>query len=33
MTPTRIHPCNCPMCGELWNGERCQSCGWKEPKR
>lgn len=22
---------NCPMCGELWNGEKCKECGWKEP--
>lgn len=21
---------NCPMCGELWNNERCVVCGWKE---
>jgi hypothetical protein len=21
---------NCPMCGELWNGEVCESCGWSE---
>lgn len=24
---------NCPMCGELWNGECCQSCGWFEGKQ
>jgi hypothetical protein len=24
---------NCPMCGEPWNDEQCQECGWKEPPR
>jgi hypothetical protein len=24
---------NCRMCGEPWNGELCQECGWKEPPR
>jgi hypothetical protein len=25
---------NCPMCGEPWNDERCDMCGWKEaPKK
>lgn len=24
---------NCPMCGELWDRQKCQSCGWKEPPR
>jgi hypothetical protein len=24
---------NCPMCGEVWNEERCVTCGWKEPER
>ena len=24
---------NCPMCGELWNTVRCETCGWKEPVR
>ena len=24
---------HCPMCGEPWNGQRCEVCGWKEPKR
>lgn len=24
---------HCPMCGELWDGQKCRECGWKEPKR
>lgn len=24
---------NCPMCGESWNGECCQMCGWFEGKK
>ena len=23
----------CPMCGEPWNGQRCEACGWKEPRK
>lgn len=22
---------NCPMCGEVWNEEKCDSCNWREP--
>lgn len=21
---------NCPMCGEMWNGDTCATCGWSE---
>ncbi len=21
---------NCPMCGELWDRDRCTACGWSE---
>lgn len=21
---------NCPMCGELWDRDRCATCGWSE---
>lgn len=21
---------NCPMCGELWDRDRCLTCGWSE---
>ena len=24
---------NCPMCGELWNKVKCDTCGWFEGKR
>jgi uncharacterized membrane protein YvbJ len=24
---------NCPMCGEQWNEDVCQSCGWFEGKQ
>jgi hypothetical protein len=23
----------CPMCGEQWNDDECQSCGWREGKQ
>jgi uncharacterized membrane protein YvbJ len=23
----------CPMCGEQWNEDVCQSCGWQESPR
>lgn len=24
---------NCPMCGELWNNLKCDTCGWFEGKQ
>jgi hypothetical protein len=24
---------NCPMCGEVWNEQRCAMCGWYEGKQ
>jgi hypothetical protein len=23
----------CPMCGEQWNEDVCETCGWKEPAK